>query len=339
MLFTAFGSMAARAQNYNSAPTAIAPTHGRCNSTDKRARSRRATCRSPDLSAARVAATPILWSQAAVQSQTKFVNENPFDARPAFARYLAQLPETGSFSGSKMVRRHWNGACDKPACASCAVVGASGTLLKRKDGEFIDSHSVVLRPNWLKIKGYERHTGQRTTLNIIFALENMVDQFIRAQRKLPRVRRAIGLVTPSSKRSLNSHFRYLGRIKTNTTHGLHKPLHDDAPLFLLSDSMWMLATNLLCDATGGGCEWPSRSSTMRPSSGFYAVLVALQACANVSLFGLTSDPCQPFHYYGPEKTTCTLAVPKENDEHVHWFEKEHELYAQWAQQGRLRVFS
>eukprot|EP00966_Prymnesium_polylepis_P132226 3057662-Prymnesium_polylepis.2 len=252
---------------------------------------------------------------------------------------MSLLPESASFTGSEAVRRRWKGACDRPACASCAVVGASGTLLKHKHGEFIDGHHVVLRPNWLKIKGYEQHTGRRTTLNIIFALENMVDQFIRAQRKLPVARRALGLVTPSSKRSLNSHFRYLGRIKYNTTHGLHRSQPDDSPLFLLADNLWMLATNHLCDATQGGCAWGSRSSTMRPSSGFYAVLVALQACANVSLFGLTSDPCSPFHYYGPVRSTCTLAVPKENDEHVHWFEKEHELYQLWQQQGRLRVYS
>eukprot|EP00327_Prymnesium_parvum_P000714 CAMPEP_0182843744 /NCGR_PEP_ID=MMETSP0006_2-20121128/26359_1 /TAXON_ID=97485 /ORGANISM="Prymnesium parvum, Strain Texoma1" /LENGTH=78 /DNA_ID=CAMNT_0024973573 /DNA_START=18 /DNA_END=254 /DNA_ORIENTATION=- len=78
---------------------------------------------------------------------------------------------------------------------------------------------------------------------------------------------------------------------------------------------------------------------MRPSSGFFAVLVALEACVNVSLFGLTTDPCAPFHYYGPPKNSCSLAIPKENDEHVHWFEKEHELYARWQREGRLRIFS
>jgi hypothetical protein len=34
-----------------------------------------------------------------------------------------------------------------------------------------------------------------------------------------------------------------------------------------------------------------------------------------------------------------LAVPKENDEHVHWFDKEHEIYAEWEKRGWLRVFS
>ena len=103
--------------------------------------------------------------------------------------------------------------------------------------------------------------------------------------------------------------------------------------------MWAEATAQLCLATEDGCAWYSRSSTMRPSSGFYAVLVALRICKDVSLFGLTSEPCAPFHYYGPKKAACTLAVPKENDEHVHWFEKEHEIYARWQQEGRLRIYS
>ena len=98
-------------------------------------------------------------------------------------------------------------------------------------------------------------------------------------------------------------------------------------------------TLVLCGATGGGCEWPTRSATIRPSSGFYAVLAALHSCERVSLFGLTSTPCAPFHYYGPNKSKCTLRVPKEHDEPMHWFEKEHEIYHEWQRQGRLRVFS
>ena len=47
----------------------------------------------------------------------------------------------------------------------------------------------------------------------------------------------------------------------------------------------------------------------------------------------------PFHYYGPNKTVCTLKVPKENAEPMHWFEKEHEIYHDWQRQGRLRIYS
>ena len=74
---------------------------------------------------------------------------------------------------------------------------------------------------------------------------------------------------------------------------------------------------------------------MRPSTGF----ICDQICRNVSLFGLTDDPRQPFHYYGEPKATCTKAIPTKNDEPLHWFEKEHEIYARWHRAGRLTVYS
>ena len=39
-----------------------------------------------------------------------------------------------------------------------------------------------------------------------------------------------------------------------------------------------------------------------------------QLCRRVSLFGLTSDPCRPFHYYGPSKPKCMDAIHAQNDE-------------------------
>ena len=78
---------------------------------------------------------------------------------------------------------------------------------------------------------------------------------------------------------------------------------------------------------------------MRPSTGFFAVILALQMCRKVSLFGLTTDPCRPFHYYGAPKRGCTAAIPKENDEHVHWFEREHALYHEWHARGLVTIHS
>ena len=167
---------------------------------------------------------PVLWSRELLetrQNSSTFQNEKPFAVRH-FQRYLPLLPERSGMSSV--------GGCE--ACTSCAVVGASGSLLRAQHGSAIDSHAVVLRPNWLKLSGYEAHVGRRTTYNVsfslavpvtlciqpatlciqvIFALENMLDQFLRSQRKLPPSQRAIGLATPSSPRGMNSYFRYLGR--------------------------------------------------------------------------------------------------------------------------------
>ena len=160
-----------------------------CTATDKKTRSRQATCRSPDALAARQrsgtgggtdGAEPLLFTRERLRrGRSRFSNEEPFNASHAFARYHKQLPDgPGSFRGSAAVLRHWPSACDSPGskCPSCAAVGASGTLLSHSHGELIDNHTVVLRANWLKLKGFTQHVGRRTTLNVIFALENMLDQ-------------------------------------------------------------------------------------------------------------------------------------------------------------------
>ena len=90
------------------------------------------------------AAVPILWSRELVAAQEQFSNEKPFPTRK-FVPFAAQLPNSSAFAG------RWRGACDD--CASCAVVGASGTLLREKHGAQIDAAQVVLRPNWVRTKG------------------------------------------------------------------------------------------------------------------------------------------------------------------------------------------
>lgn len=118
-----------------------------------------------------VTVLPVLWSCALTQSQPMFINESPFDVK-AFVWYLLWLSERSELTGVCA-------ACSKLQ-ASCAVVGASGTLLSRTHGALIDIHTLVLRTNWLKLRGYEKHVGSRTSFNVIFGLENMVNQFIGA---------------------------------------------------------------------------------------------------------------------------------------------------------------
>eukprot|EP00192_Tetraselmis_astigmatica_P011110 CAMPEP_0117668824 /NCGR_PEP_ID=MMETSP0804-20121206/11773_1 /TAXON_ID=1074897 /ORGANISM="Tetraselmis astigmatica, Strain CCMP880" /LENGTH=357 /DNA_ID=CAMNT_0005476777 /DNA_START=52 /DNA_END=1122 /DNA_ORIENTATION=- len=50
--------------------------------------------------------------------------------------------------------------------SSCAVVGSSAALLRRRDGPTIDSHGTVIRFNQAPTKGFEAHVGSRTTLRL-----------------------------------------------------------------------------------------------------------------------------------------------------------------------------
>jgi hypothetical protein len=176
----------------------------RCNKTTtasrRKAAGRAGKCREPEiLAAGRSPAVPLLWSRELRRSQESFVNEKPFLTRK-FDPFLEQLPETSR------LRDTWHGGCD--TCDTCAVVGASGSLLNRVHGKLIDAHQVVFRPNWIRTRGYEQHVGTRTHVNLFFGVEGMIDQFERAQLALPREQRAVGLVTSASDRSVASFFRH-----------------------------------------------------------------------------------------------------------------------------------
>ena len=46
-------------------------------------------------------------------------------------------------------------------------------------------------------------------------------------------------------------------------------------------SLHTKAFSLLCEATGGGCAWRKNTARMRPSTGFFAVVMAMQLCRKV----------------------------------------------------------
>lgn len=129
---------------------------------------------------------------AQVSSRPVFLNENPFPTRK-FTNFLPQLPLNSS------IAQLWHGGCD--ACDTCAVVGASGSSLQYAHGPLIDGHQVVLRPNWLLTKGFESVVGTRTNINLFFGVEGMIEQFDTEMSKLPKVQRALGLVTPGERLS------------------------------------------------------------------------------------------------------------------------------------------
>ena len=108
----------------------------------------------------------------------------------------------------------WPDGCEM--CDTCAVVGAGGSLRKFEHGAQIDGHSLVLRPNWIITKGYENKVGTRTSINLFFGVEGMMEQFEKHQRSLPEERRAIGLITSNSDRSVASFFRYMHRVRKST---------------------------------------------------------------------------------------------------------------------------
>ena len=47
----------------------------------------------------------------------------------------------------------------------------------------------------------------------------------------------------------------------------------------------------------------------------------------------------PFKYYAEPRQHCGQDIPKQYDEPLHWFEREHEVYYKWQREGLLQVYS
>jgi hypothetical protein len=111
----------------------------------------------------------------------------------------------------------------------------------------------------------------------------------------------------------------------------------------MSDRVYARAVAALCTAAHDGRAWRrAEAPLIRPSTGLMAVVLAMHACANVSLFGLrtAADACLPHHYFDAPGVACTRDVPEKYDHAFHDFELEHSVYAAWSSVsgGRLAVY-
>ena len=170
------------------------------------------------------------------------------------------------------------------AATSCAVVGSSATLLARRDGDAIDAYEFVLRVNTAPVRGFERHVGSRTDLRVWGATAP------------PRRLDAIAAIVPKDPARKNSMRWHAGLIRAEDTVlrycGPNNWLgscwknisHDEHADPRLHPAAWRLASTLIhtnrtrCKEVG--CV---------PSSGAMAILVALERCTRVTLFGFGVD--------------------------------------------------
>ena len=114
---------------------------------------------------------------------------------------------------------------------SCAVVGASGSVLAARDGALIDAHQHVLRINRVRTRGFEAHVGSRTTLNLFWGHSTHLERWQAQQRALPPGARARGLVVPVKALDVSFFFE----AAANLTRGGAAP---PAPLLLVSERVY-----------------------------------------------------------------------------------------------------
>ena len=81
------------------------------------------------------------------------VNINAVEAAKGIAKTSGFMTTTTSGGG---------GSSKKYQYESCALVGNSGSVLRKKFGKYINNHDVIVRFNMAPIGGFEQHVGNRT---------------------------------------------------------------------------------------------------------------------------------------------------------------------------------
>mmetsp|Transcript_29231 Transcript_29231/g.82481 ORF Transcript_29231/g.82481 Transcript_29231/m.82481 type:complete len:589 (+) Transcript_29231:164-1930(+) len=141
---------------------------------------------------------------------------------------------------------------------SCALVGGSGILMRYEAGAEIDGHEMVLRFNSAPTKGYQEHVGSRTTY---------------------RVCNGEHLNFKEGNETVIHHLKarsFLRKLMLYTALGKAPPLVFDPDFTSYVASMLSFI----------------------PSSGYFAIMMALQVCHQISLYGFfVSDRHGARHHY------------------------------------------
>mmetsp|Transcript_46729 Transcript_46729/g.118280 ORF Transcript_46729/g.118280 Transcript_46729/m.118280 type:complete len:570 (-) Transcript_46729:491-2200(-) len=147
---------------------------------------------------------------------------------------------------------------------SCALVGSSGILLRRRAGKEIDAHDMVLRFNSAPTAAYSEHVGGRTTYRVC----NGEHMNIREGNET--------VIHHLKARSFLRKFMLYSR-----TVGQGAP-----PLLFHPDFTSYVAGTL----------------SFIPSSGYFAIMMALQTCQRVTLYGFFASDRHGarHHYYNAE---------------------------------------
>ncbi|XP_072206044.1 CMP-N-acetylneuraminate-beta-galactosamide-alpha-2,3-sialyltransferase 2-like isoform X4 [Excalfactoria chinensis] len=161
-----------------------------------------------------------------------------------------------------------NGSVWNPSrCRTCAVVGNSGRLKGSRHGPQIDAHHWVLRMNRAKTAGFEADVGARTTHHFMYPES--------AMNLWPGVHLVL---VPFKPLDLNTYTRVKQFIKA-----------DRNKVLILSPAFLKYIHE----------NWTEQHGRY-PSTGFTALLFALHACQQVSVFGFGADSKGNWHHYWEE---------------------------------------
>ena len=152
--------------------------------------------------------------------------------------------------------------------ASCAIVGSSGIVLSYEHGAEIDAHEMVMRFNSAPTKGFEKHVGSKTTHRITntqnWGFHEFDDELL--------------LIHFRAVSALKGLFWNAEQQRTNGKHRIPNPLVAFDPNYV---------------------EYIAHSLSFLATSGLYGILLAVQTCASVTLYGfqVSTNHGVPYHYY------------------------------------------
>ena len=180
--------------------------------------------------------------------------------------------------------------------STCAIVGNSGTMLSKNQGEEIDSHEAVLRINYPPIHRFEKNVGSKTTYD--FSNRENARRMLRSRMRWRNPRTTVIFFEGSSPVNRRSIFGPLLRKHPEQDFEF---LH---PQFVNSaQSFWSSLKGEMEQAKG--VQYHNK-----PMSGIFAVLFMLQICEQVDVYGFEAYTKRtketPYHYFDSVKVIFSL---------------------------------
>ena len=171
----------------------------------------------------------------------------------------------------------------------CAIVGNSGVVLLRENGEEIDKHDAIIRINVAPVEGFEAFVGRRTTFDIVNA--HNVKELLTGVRRWRSDSSESKLVMFET---ASHHSRY--KLCTGVLRRLAyaNPLLLNPAFSNIAHKTWVQLKFLL--------ESERNSNYNRkPMSGFFAAFFAMQICEKTNLYGFDAYTSRRrnyrYHYF------------------------------------------
>ncbi|XP_078581996.1 alpha-N-acetyl-neuraminyl-2,3-beta-galactosyl-1,3-N-acetyl-galactosaminide alpha-2,6-sialyltransferase-like isoform X1 [Branchiostoma floridae x Branchiostoma japonicum] len=241
----------------------------------------------------------------------------PFDAADPLEGYVG-VPD-----GSKQLGLH---------CGVCALVSSSGQLLHYKAGNEIDQADCVIRMNEAPVLGFEEHVGSRTSLRVMcFRSINLVPEnttlFSRAGKSS-----LLGWGPPRDMDTKKGRaYKKLQRLEAR---------YPDLEVYRLTEDRMRYADRVFEAETGR----PRIKSGAWLSTGWFTMLVAMEICDVIKVYGMISeDYCRThpddntlYHYFSKRWNECGYYKAQQNVRSGgHRFITEKTIFARWATQNNI----